>query len=140
MLFMVYSLLLPDEKSGQAMRLLLFVLFSMVYVFSYSQSIEKDTISTVGIFDGKKINLGVFGTEKVYQINDYCIFLADMSESKIDSLKGKKVKVSGQLKIVEGEYGPTLSSNDGTIYEPVKDPDRKYICKPCFTIVCDSIN
>ncbi|MFH0893495.1 MAG: hypothetical protein V2A54_03575 [Bacteroidota bacterium] len=117
------------------------VLFILISQFSFSQNTKKDslkTISTIGIFDGKIVTVGNFHTERVYKINDFCISPNDMTQSKVDSLKGKKICVTGILKIKEGQYGPTKSSNDGTIYEPYKEPDKKFIANPKFTIVYDS--
>ncbi len=116
----------------------LFVL--ILYLFSaesYAQTNKQDSlkpITTIGIFDGKKVYVGNFEVVEVYKINDYCISLTDLSQSKADSLKGKKLIVTGKLKIVEGKTLPAKTSTNGTIYEPYKEPDKKFICNPSFNI------
>jgi hypothetical protein len=42
------------------------------------------------------------------------------------------------LKIIIGETHAAKTSTDGRIYEPYKEPDKKFIIKPKFTIVYDS--
>jgi hypothetical protein len=108
---------------------------------SFAQNIKQDTlkeVSTVGIFSGKKVTVGNFFTVVVYKINEYCISPKDIPVSLVDSLKGKNVLVTGRLKIVIGKTMPAKTSTDGTIYEPYKEPDRKFITEPTFTIVYDS--
>ncbi len=107
-------------------------------ITAYVQDKPKDTlkeISTIGVFDGKIIKVGNFDKKDVYMINDYCISLTDISSAQADSLKGKKILVTGKLKIVDGNYTPARTSTDGTIYEPYKEPDKKFISFPVFTIV-----
>ena len=94
-----------------------------------------EEISVVGVFDGKTIVVGNLTTETVYKINEYCIALADMSEAQAASFKGKKVLVTGKLKIVVGKYRPTKTSTDGKIYEPYKEPDKKFIVRPTFKVI-----
>ena len=119
-------------------------LLAYLTLTGYSQNTIKtnqDTlkeVSTIGIFDGKIITVGNFKTEKVYKINEYCISLADISDSLLVSFKGKKILVTGKLKIVKGKYKPAKTSTDGKIYEPYKEPDKMFIYKPTFTIVYDS--
>lgn len=78
--------------------ILLFVCFAST---SYSQDTAKtdrDTlkeVSSIGIFDGKIITIGNLEREKVYKINEYCISLAEISDSQVVSLMGKKVLVVG---------------------------------------------
>ena len=96
------------------------------------------SINTVGIFDGKKVMVGNFEVAEVYKINDYCISLKEITNSQVDSLKGKKVLVTGKLKIIEGKTHDAKTSTDGKIYEPYKEPDKKFITNPKFTIVYDS--
>jgi len=120
---------------------LLFVCFAST---SYSQDTARaesatlKEVSTIGIFDGNIITVGNFEREKVYKINEYCISLADISDSQVVSFTGKRVLVVGKLKIIEGKYGPTKTSTDGTIFEPYKEPDKIFISEPSFTIVYDS--
>lgn len=94
-----------------------------------------ETVTTTGIFEGKKVVVGNFDRVEVYKINDYCIALEDMPDALLDSLKGKKVQVTGKLKVVEGERHPAKTSNEGRIYEPYKEPDKKFIAEPVFTIL-----
>jgi hypothetical protein len=114
-----------------------FTLFLIVQI-TFAQITNQDTlksIKTTGIFDGKKITVGNFETETVYKINEYCISLADISQSLVDSLIGKKIMVTGKLKIVIGKTLPAKTSTDGTIYEPYKEPDKMFIIKPSFKIM-----
>lgn len=46
--------------------------------------------------------------------------------------------LTGKLKIVEGKMIPAKTSTDGKIYEPYKEPDKKFIIDPTFTIIYDS--
>jgi hypothetical protein len=103
-----------------------------------AQTSVKDTlkkVSSTGVFSGKKVFTGNFKVVEVYKINDYCISPEYLTERQADSLKGKKIRVSGILKIVEGEYHSAKTSTDGKIYEPYKEPDKKFIEKPVFTII-----
>jgi len=44
--------------------------------------------------------------------------------------------LKGNLFIKRGEYIPLMNpGEDGTIYEPYKEPDKKVIVKPIFTIL-----
>ena len=50
--------------------------------------------------------------------------------NQVDSLKGKRIMVSGKLKIIKGgKESKTIQS---------KSVDRKYIAEPKYTIVYDS--
>ncbi|MDD2635310.1 MAG: hypothetical protein PHW82_07410 [Bacteroidales bacterium] len=92
-------------------------------------------ITTIGVFDGQKYIVDNFERKKVYKINEYYISLADVSESQVDSLKGKKVRVTGKLKFVKGKVWPAKTSDDDKIYEPYREPDKKFISEPSYTIV-----
>lgn len=122
----------------------IFLLLVIVYcslLAVKAQTIKQDTlknISTTGIFDGKKVMVGNFEVAEVYKINEYCISPEDISQSQIDSLKGKRVLVTGKLKIKAGKYLPAKTSTDGKIYEPYKEPDKKYIVRPVFKIIYDA--
>ncbi|MEI8202535.1 MAG: hypothetical protein WCH34_05955 [Bacteroidota bacterium] len=108
---------------------------------SYSQSTAKDSlkeVKTVGVFDGKKVVVGNFETMEVYKINDYCIALSDVAPNQLKELIGKKVIVTGRLKIVKGKYLPEKTSTNGKIFEPYKEPDKKFIVDPGFTILFDA--
>jgi hypothetical protein len=102
-----------------------------------AQTTKQDSlkpITTIGIFDGKKVLEGNFQSEEVYKINGYCIALADISQAQVDSFKGKKIIVSGKLYIKVGKTFPAKTSYEGRIYEPYKEPDRKFIIEPKFII------
>lgn len=110
----------------------------MLGQISFAQNAIQDSlksIKTTGIFNGKKITVGNFNSAVVYKINDYCISPEDISQSRADSLSGKKIVVSGKLKIITGKRFPAHKSNDGRIYEPYKEPDRKFIIEPSFKIL-----
>jgi len=121
-------------------QLLFFTLFFITQI-TVCQTTKQDTlktVNTIGVFDGKKTTVGNFEAEEVYKINDYCIALKDITESQVDSLKGKKVLVTGTLKIFEGKTHDAKTSTNGNINEPYKEPDKKFITNPKFTIVYDS--
>lgn len=85
--------------------------------------VKQDKISTTGIFEGTYI------AKSGYKINDYYISDADITAKQVDSLKGKRVHVSGKLKMVKG--------NDGSYIQSTAD-DRKFIVAPVFTIIWDA--
>jgi hypothetical protein len=94
-----------------------------------------NAVSTVGVFDKSKIEADIWGNFEGYRFNEYFISLADLPESKADSLEGKKIRISGDLLIVNDETGPVKSSKDGKVYEPLRMPDRKIIARPKFSPV-----
>jgi hypothetical protein len=114
-----------------------FMLFLMVQMTIAQEAIQDTlkSVRTIGVFDGKKVTVGNFETETVFKINDYCISPADISQSLVDSLTGKKIIVNGKLKILTGKTFPAKTSTDGTIYEPYKEPDKMFIIQPTFTIM-----
>jgi hypothetical protein len=118
--------------------ILAIIVFYLIAIQAFAQNNNTDSmkiIETTGVFEGKLVREGNFDWEMVYKINEYCIAKDDISQNQFDSLKGKKVLVKGILKVKEGEYGPVKSSNDdGTIYEPYKEPDKLFVLKPQFTI------
>jgi len=119
-------------------RLTLFGILFLMMQIAFTQTLKKDSlkaVTTVGIFDGIKINVGNFEKEEIYMINDYYISVSDISDRQADSLKGKEVLITGKLKIVEGKRGPAKTSADGKIYEPYVEPVKRYICKPTFSII-----
>jgi hypothetical protein len=127
------------KNIGNSLILLLVIL--SISKWSFAQNIKQDSlkeITTVGLFSGEKVTVGNFFTVVVYKINEYCISPEEIPESLIDSLKGKNVLVTGKLKIVTGKTMPAKTSTDGRIYEPYKEPDKKFIAEPTFTIVYDS--
>jgi hypothetical protein len=128
-------------KKNIRIVIMLFFAILLITKFSFSQNIKQDTlkeVTTSGIFTGEKVTVGNFFTAVVYKINEYCISPEDIPESILESLKGKNVLVTGKLKIVIGKTMPAKTSTDGKIYEPYKEPNRKYIAEPTFTIIYDS--
>lgn len=101
----------------------------------FAQHHSGDTITVTGVFDRKMVTIGNFEKENVYKLNNYCVSASELTQGLADSLHGKKVRVKGALKIMEGQLMPTKSSNNGKIYEPYKEPDKLFIAKPVFTIV-----
>lgn len=118
---------------------LIFILFFLINCTSVPGPVQDpaETISVTGIFDGRIITEGNFQRVKVYKINGYCISLKDISPARAEFLKGKKIKVTGKLKIVEGIIFPPKSSASGSIYEPYKEPDKRFINKPVFIVIPD---
>lgn len=118
----------------------LFMVLFYIINCSSAKTVKNDTmetISTIGIFEGKIITVGNFQGEHVYKINEYYISLHDITQNRYDLLKGKKVQVTGELKVVKGKLFPAKSCAGGRIYEPYKEPDKKFIYKPVFTIIND---
>ncbi len=114
------------------------LLFISQHTFSQTQKeVTLKSVTTTGAFEGKKVYVGNFDRVEVYKINEYCISLTDISESKVDSLKGKKVLVTGKLWIVQGRLFPARTSTDSIIYRPYKEPDKQFILEPKFSIVSD---
>jgi hypothetical protein len=122
-------------------NLIFFCILFLISQYAYSQDTESDSlksVTTVGVFDGVKTVVGNFETAEVYVINGYCIAPSDISDGLASTLKGKKVRVTGKLKIVIGKTFPAKTSTDGTIFEPYIEPDKKYISEPSFSIVWDN--
>ena len=125
-----------NKNSG--IVVILFFTILLIAKFSFAQNIKQDTlkeITTTGLFTGEKVTVGNFFTAVVYKVNEYCISPEDIPEGLLDSLKGKNVLVTGKLKIVIGKTMPAKSRTDGKIYEPYKEPDKKFIAEPKFTII-----
>ena len=125
-------------KELNTAKLTLSIILLLSGQISFAQPASQDSlksIQTIGIFDGKKITVGNFQPVVVYKINGYFIYPEDISQSLADSLSGKKIVVTGKLKIITGKTFPAPKSNDGKIYEPYKEPDRKFIINPSFKIV-----
>lgn len=128
-------------RENNIIKLAFFTTLFLIIQMSFAQSSKQDSIkmvNTIGIFDGKKITVGNFEAEQVYKINEYCISLKDITNSQVDSLKGKRILVTGKLNIVIGETHAAKTSTDGRIYEPYIEPDKKFISEPKFTIVYDN--
>ena len=64
-----------------------------------------------------------------------CIYLNDITDGQLENLKGKKVQVTGQLHVIEGKRKPAKARCDGGIYEPYKEPDKKFMINPVFKIL-----
>jgi hypothetical protein len=127
-------------KKNFGIVVMLFLVISLFTKWTFAQNIKQDTLKevfTIGFFSGEKVTVGNFFTMVVYKINEYCISPQDITESLVDSLKGKNVLVTGKLKIVIGKTMPAKTSTDGKIYEPYKEPDRKFIAEPKFMIIYD---
>jgi hypothetical protein len=122
------------RKNKQALTAVLLFILNCSSVHHVNRD-ATDTVSTTGIFEGKIVTEGNFRREQVYKINSYCITLKDITPSRADLLRGKKVKVTGKLRIAKGVLFPPKSSTDGTIYEPYKEPDKKFIDNPVFIII-----
>jgi len=119
-------------------KLTLSIILLLVVKISFAQTANQDSlksVKTTGIFDGKKITVGNFQSVVVYKINEYCISPEDISQSLVYSLSGKKIVVTGKLKIITGKTFPAHKSTDGRNYEPYKEPDREFIIEPSFKIL-----
>lgn len=128
-------------RENNIIKLAFFTTLFLIIQMSFAQSSKQDsikTVNTIGIFYGKIITVGNFEAEQVYKINEYCISLKDITNSQVDSLKGKRILVTGKLNIVIGETHAAKTSTDGRIYEPYIEPDKKFISEPKFTIVYDN--
>ena len=118
--------------------ILVWIIFFSAVRITFAQTLYEDSlknVTTIGKFEGIKVNTGNFDTAKVYMINDYYIAVNYISTNLSDSLKGKTVRVTGKLNIAEGKLFPARISNNDTIYEPYKDHDKKFITNPVFKII-----
>jgi hypothetical protein len=73
--------------------------------------------------------------EKGYKINEYFIFEKDISDSLFQSVKGKRVRINGRLKIVPETVGPVKLNTEGRIYEPYIPSERKCIVRPSIAVI-----
>jgi hypothetical protein len=103
------------------------ILGAFIIFFSNSvmgQNIEnRDTIqkvTTTGLFDGLIVNK--YG----YKINEFYIETWDLTDSQINTIKGKKVKVSGELYIQE--------NNNQNGFQSSKD-EKKNIKNPMIFLL-----
>ena len=97
-----------------------FLIFSSSYLFA---QVEKVTmVSTIGIIDTNETKSG-------FRINEYYI---ELSKKSLDSLKGKRIEVSGKLLIVPGIDTNAKEIEQGSIN------DRYFIVDPEFRIIYDS--
>ncbi|MBE2247324.1 MAG: hypothetical protein IAE67_08700 [Candidatus Competibacteraceae bacterium] len=109
------------------------IFFMALYAFTACQnfSIKDDSksspvfksqeiINSTGVFDGIVINK--YG----YAINEYYIALSDINTEQADSLKGKKIKVTGLLYLHDANDGKNIQSANEIV---------KYIRNPQFEII-----
>lgn len=113
-----------------------FFIFIIIILEASAQSSDSTKVVTSeGIFENKKVRIGNFSWAIVYKFNEYCIDTNDISSGMADSLNGKKIRVTGILKIVKGKTFESRKPQKGKIYEPYHEPDKKYITKPSFEII-----
>lgn len=120
------------------LKIFLYSLLLLIAHKSMGQTTLPDSTNTItitGIFDGEQTVVGNLNSVKAYRINNYYIAINDVSKKLLDSIKGKKIQVSGRIKIIEGKVWPARVSEDGITYEPYQEPDNVFICKPVFTIL-----
>jgi len=108
-------------------RILFFFCVSLFFInqISFAQKTKRDSleeVTTVGTFNTEETKSG-------YIINEYFV---ELSKNMVDSLKGKKVIVTGKLLIVKG-----INPNDSTIFQGSLN-DRKFIIEPRITIINES--
>lgn len=95
----------------------------------------ENEITTIGYFTGEKAWVGNFDREEVYALNDYCLSLSDLTEKEAEKLSNQIILVKGQLEILKGRFKPAKTITNGRIYEPYKEPDKKFIKNPQFQII-----
>lgn len=107
-----------EKQSMKAFGMLVFaVLFASQ--FSFAQVADKgQTVTTVGVFSPNEAKSG-------YEINGYYV---ELSQAQADSLKGKKVSVTGRLVVVKG-MASTKEPAQGSTH------DRKFIREAKITLV-----
>lgn len=101
---------------------ILTIFYILVGSCLYSQNEKLKTVTTVGIFDTLEAKSG-------FRINEYYV---ELTPVQFDSLKGKKVSVTGKLIIVEA-----INLNSKVIEQGSLN-DRYFIIEPSFTIVYDA--
>ena len=97
-----------------------FLFFSVNCLFA--QNKDGKSVSTVGIIDTNETKSG-------YRINEFYI---ELSKKQLDSLKGKKVEITGKLLIVPGIDSDSKEIEQGSLN------DRYFITEPKFTIIYDT--
>lgn len=100
-------------------KMIFFGLFLFSYNCLFAQNENTKTITTVGIIDTNETKSG-------YRINEYYI---ELSKKQLDSLRGKKILVTGNLFIVPGIDPKVKEIEQGSLN------DRYFITEPTFTIV-----
>ena len=116
-------------KNSVKYSLLLFGIFLFFSLNSHAQVSKKDTlpeVSTIGIFDG-------ILTNNAYKVNDYYISAFDIKPEQVAEMTGKKVSVSGRLKMKEIKR---YNSQNNT--EEIEK--CKFIKGPFFIIIKDNMN
>jgi len=103
-------------------NLLLTALFLLMGSCLFAQNDKSKRVTTIGIIDTMETKSG-------YRINEYYI---ELTKNQLDSLKGKKVSVTGKLLIVEGIDPTSKEMVQGSLN------DRFFITEPKFTIVYDT--
>ena len=98
--------------------ILIGLLFLSVNIL-HAQNEKTRTITTTGIIDTNETKSG-------YRINEFYI---ELSKKQLDSLRGKKVVVSGNLFIIPGIDPKAKEIQQGSLN------DRYFITEPTFTIV-----
>lgn len=101
------------------------VFLLLISQFAFTQTVKKETpkeVTTIGIID-------TLETKSGFRINEYFI---ELSKSQLDSLKGKKVAVTGSLLVVKGIDPKDKEISQGSL------GDRLFIVKPKFTIIYDA--
>ncbi len=106
-------------------KLFLKTIFILIIVLSFIQckSIKSNkmpkTVTIIGIIDTVETKSG-------FQINDYFI---QISEKELNPFKGKKVKITGELIVIEA-----LDPNDKIIKQG-SNSERKFIQNPKIEII-----
>lgn len=86
------------------------------------KKVNESMVTTIGIFDPNETKSG-------FRINDYYV---ELSNSRMDTLKGKKVSVTGDLVVIRGmENAFTMEQGSYS--------DRKIITKPVITFINETI-
>lgn len=116
-------------KNSVKYSLLLFGIFLFFSFQSSAQVSEKDTlpdVSTIGIFDGVLTN-------NAYKVNDYYISAFDLKPEQVTEMTGKKVSVSGRLKMKNIKRYDSQSNTE-------EIEQCKFIKGPFFIIIKDKVN
>lgn len=116
-----------NEKMKRFKNLLksLPVFLLLISQFAFAQAVKKETpkeVTTIGIID-------TLETKSGFRINEYFI---ELSKNQLDSLKGKKLAVTGSLLVVKGIDPKEKEISQGSL------GDRLFIVKPQFTIIYDA--
>jgi hypothetical protein len=90
--------------------------------FLFAQNEKPKMVTTIGIID-------TLETKSGFRINEYYV---ELTRNQLDSLKGKKVSVTGKLLIIEGIDPTSKEIVQGSLN------DRYFITDPEFTIVYDT--